>query len=696
MKATMRDMHALIMDEVSMISNILLFLCHMRLDEIFGGGWFGNRVFVIFGDLCQLPPVKGEPPYRELSGNLVKKITGHLNFPQNPWERFQFDELRVNERQAGEENNIFRELLSRARLGTLKSSDVEILDKCVIPSVETSEKSHMDNMLDFFLQKKEEGINPVCLFPTLSMVGEFNKAVSQALNIDVQIIFANDSFAIDFKGATKNAKDRLQKMDEDSRNTAGLEKVLHVGVRSKVMIRRNVSLPLSLYNGALGTIEGFTYEMPPYPKGTIRCIHVKLDHIGEIRDLERINARIQIFEGAFVHRKQFPLIVAFAITIHKSQGLTIPCIIADIGKSIFDGGMAYVALSRCIALKDLYLTNFYPKKVYAPKGSLEEYCRLKGVDFYKSKPEDSKSKSDERHWYKSAAEKNAVHSLDNELSQILNSSDPFENKKIVNYKPPYKKKAYKKTMPKKRARKNISSEKTNINRTINDETEPTITLERPYLAEALTFFPVGRTWQAERCQQLGLRSHILCVSDPTIISTSSDREAALRKATVGDGNCFFRSISFLLTGSDDQHARIREMMIAHVLRNVEQFHPFIIGQSDSTTLDDWINDKSYTFHMDPQKPATHFWADLSCTTVMSSLLKTSIYTFSPMIVGNDTSPHFWNGNNGWHEDIARNVQYPPDVTYDVSDRHILIDNQDNHFEPGFINDTHYIEWFGRI
>ena len=54
---------------------------------------------------------------------------------------------------------------------------------------------------------------------------------------------------------------------------------------------------------------------------------------------------------------QFPIKLAWVITIHKSQGLTLPQAVINLGPSIFERGQAYVALSRLKTLQSVYLTE---------------------------------------------------------------------------------------------------------------------------------------------------------------------------------------------------------------------------------------------------------------------------------------------------------------------------------------------------
>ena len=75
-----------------------------------------------------------------------------------------------------------------------------------------------------------------------------------------------------------------------------------------------------------------------------------------------------------VHCKQFPLILAFAITVHKCQGLSLDCAVMGLSNEVFCPGMAHVALSHVKCLDNLYLTAFTKE---ASKVCLEEINRLR-------------------------------------------------------------------------------------------------------------------------------------------------------------------------------------------------------------------------------------------------------------------------------------------------------------------------------
>ena len=73
----------------------------------------------------------------------------------------------------------------------------------------------------------------------------------------------------------------------------------------------------------------------------------------------------------FVYRKQFPVIVAYAVTIH------LDCAIVDLSDNVFCAGMAYVAMSRVRTLEGLHLTALDPKSIIVNNSCLEEVNRLR-------------------------------------------------------------------------------------------------------------------------------------------------------------------------------------------------------------------------------------------------------------------------------------------------------------------------------
>ena len=100
----MRNVTLVIIDEISMVSNVTLLYIHLRLAEIFQSeevedGWFGERNMLFFGDLFQLPPIFEGPVYTPLTTELTQKYTGCVGCV-NLWRNlFTYLELTINMRQ---------------------------------------------------------------------------------------------------------------------------------------------------------------------------------------------------------------------------------------------------------------------------------------------------------------------------------------------------------------------------------------------------------------------------------------------------------------------------------------------------------------------------------------------------------------------------------------------------------------------
>ena len=122
-----------------------------------------------------------------------------------------------------------------------------------------------------------------------------------------------------------------------------------------------------LENGALGTVLSVKHDK----------VTVKFDHVSVPYGVKRVRNRFMVMRNLYVYREHFLLILAYAVTIHKCQGLSLDCAIVDLSEKVFSAGMAYVAPSRVRTLSGLHLLAFDPASIRVSTQCLKEVNRLR-------------------------------------------------------------------------------------------------------------------------------------------------------------------------------------------------------------------------------------------------------------------------------------------------------------------------------
>jgi ATP-dependent DNA helicase PIF1 len=117
------------------------------------------------------------------------------------------------------------------------------------------------------------------------------------------------------------------------------------------MLIKNIDVHLGLINGAIGTVIDFTLAKNP----------IILFDNGITHTIEKHEWKLDLNKN-FVKATQIPLILAYAITLHKSQSLTLSHAILDL-EDAFADGMVYVGLSRLKSFDGLLLKSFNPSKI---------------------------------------------------------------------------------------------------------------------------------------------------------------------------------------------------------------------------------------------------------------------------------------------------------------------------------------------
>ena len=340
--------HTLIIDEISMVSSQMLSVISRRLNEISGNDQaFGGFNMIVLGDLYQLRPVLGKQVFSNT-------ILGHLFKPAL---------LKENKHQC--QDNSFVRLLNRARIGALLPQDCEILKSRLIDINNSDIPSALH------------------LFPTRKDVDAYNLLRQQSLNINGHTLKAIHYFSS--KDHTPGADVPLSLIPTNDHDAGNLPKTIQLSISSRVMLIRNVMTTHGLVNGAMGSVHSFQFT-----NNKISAVLVLFDDpsVGHINTQMHSHEPIPIgfmqhtflYYGRSIVRSAIPLIQCWACTIHKVQGMTLDNIVIDIGNSVFEPGMAYVALSRVTSLQGSHLIHFNSRTFQPRDDVILEYARLRALD----------------------------------------------------------------------------------------------------------------------------------------------------------------------------------------------------------------------------------------------------------------------------------------------------------------------------
>ena len=126
-----------------------------------------------------------------------------------------------------------------------------------------------------------------------------------------------------------------------------------------------------LCNGALGTVNSIVYKHGDHPPSLPIAVIIQFDSYSRPSFFETLPNCVPIPPcsspsedfGSDFERTQFPLKLAWAITIHKSQGLTLPKVWIDLGQSERSPGLTYVALSRAKTLQNIIVEPMTYKRL---------------------------------------------------------------------------------------------------------------------------------------------------------------------------------------------------------------------------------------------------------------------------------------------------------------------------------------------
>ncbi len=292
------NVKVLIIDEISMLHHFRFDLVSRVLKMVRGNDKpFGGIQIVLCGDLFQLPPVSrmGDPETKFI-------------YASDAWKEGDFKICYLSEQYRQKDGDALTSILNEIRAGDISESTFELI------------QSRMNN--------KNRKANPTRLFTHNADVDSLNVKELNKIK-DPKIT----EYKMELQGNPVLA-DILKK-------TCLAPEILRLKVGAKVMCVKN-NFEEGYVNGTLGTVVSCEhYEDPVILTSDDRLLTIKKSK-WEVEEDGKVKASI----------KQYPLRLAWAITVHKSQGMSLDAVEVDLSKS-FEAGMGYVALSRVRTLEGL-------------------------------------------------------------------------------------------------------------------------------------------------------------------------------------------------------------------------------------------------------------------------------------------------------------------------------------------------------
>lgn len=296
----LQKLKTLIIDEISMMDNELFELINKLLMKIKNcyDKVFGGVQMILVGDFFQLPP-----------------INYNYCFTSEIWDSLNPTPIILSSLIRQKDDIILQTILEEIRNDKPSPKTIDILKSLIIP-------------LNY--KYKDDEIKPTRLFPININVDKINNHEFKKL------LKKNNYQKIDYNASLIIINSNEPKIDISNYN-------ISLTLNCQIMVTRNISIEQKLINGTRGIVIALN---------TLNVI---------IKDLDGNNHIIEYYTDDTKGKNKIsfiPLKLAYAMSIHKSQGSSINSLEIDLGNDVFTTGQLYTALSRATNINNLKLTNF--------------------------------------------------------------------------------------------------------------------------------------------------------------------------------------------------------------------------------------------------------------------------------------------------------------------------------------------------
>ena len=319
----------LAIDEISMLDNITLDYINTVLKVLRSDKRpFGGIRVILIGDFFQLPPVK------------IQEKDYDFCFNSNTWKELDLKTIYLKKVHRQTDKN-FVDCLNRAREGNIVQSDIDLLNQRSVGYHDIPENIIHLYSLNSFADKENEDKFRILPGPIYTF-----KAKDK-----VKVYNGKQTSWYEPESPKLSKLDKLKYKQFDS--SCKCPKVLNLKKDARVMLLQNINFNKGLVNGLCGYVTKLRQDL----------VEVLFDN-GETYKVKEADFTLNQYGKPKITRTQFPLCLAYATSIHKSQGCTFDKMFVDF-KGIFAHGQAYVALSRVKTLDGLFMRHFNPNVIQA-------------------------------------------------------------------------------------------------------------------------------------------------------------------------------------------------------------------------------------------------------------------------------------------------------------------------------------------
>jgi ATP-dependent DNA helicase PIF1 len=344
LKRKWRDTNILVVDEVSMLPADLFDKLNRIAKRVRKRSEpFGGMQLVFGGDFLQLPCIKGD-----------------FCFESKAWRECKFEIFHLTKIMRQTDTQ-FQACLNRARFGEMTNEDFEYITQ----SIPTKKK----------IASME--IKPTRILCENVDVNDINQ--NKLERLPAEEIY---NFKYKIKYNLDNYEPRVhQYMFKDVTKLCNAQPELNLAIGAQVMLLVNIDVKRGLVNGSRGVVVRFVECKTINNKGKEKIQYRPIVRFGNAEKTEMTISHhgYEIKDGKFLIATiyQIPLKLAYAVTVHKSQGMTLDSAIINL-RGVFEYGQAYVALSRVKDVNNLFLKNVTKATFKAHPKALEFYRQLEG------------------------------------------------------------------------------------------------------------------------------------------------------------------------------------------------------------------------------------------------------------------------------------------------------------------------------